>query len=348
VESLGVKITEIVGAAKKSPAITDLANKRIAVDAFNWLYSFIAPIRTNDGSLLADTSGQSTSHLSGFFYRTAYLLENRIKPVYVFDGKPSHLKKQTIEKRVEIREEAKKKAEAAKDAGDLEGARKFAQASARIEPHMIPDCKRLFNLMGIPYIEAPGEGEAQAAHMVNKNDVYMVTSQDYDCFLFGARLLLRNLTQQKERRIHGNVYHIEMESYTIKDVLEMLGITREQLVDLGIMTGTDFNNGIKGVGPKTALKLVKEQGSIEAILEKKPAYAEQLPIDLVKQVRAIFLQPSVTDDYAITTKPIDPKGLIEFMCKERDFNVDRINTRLTTLQKIVQKAAQQSLDSFFK
>ncbi len=345
---MGVKITEIVMGAKRSPSIADLANKKVAIDAFNWLYSFLAPIRLADGSMLKDSSGLSTSHLSGFFFRNIYLLENRIKPVYVFDGKPSELKKETIAKRVEIRTEAKKKAEDAKDVGEMEDVRKFSEASTHIEPHMIPECKRLFELMGIPYIEAPSEGEAQAAHLVNKNDVYTAVSQDYDCFLFGARSLLRNLTQQKVRRIRGKDYHIEMEAYELQEVLKYLSLTREQLVDLGIIIGTDFNPGIKGVGQKTALKYMVEYSSIENLFDKKPDLAQKLPMDLVSQVRKVFLKPDVTDTYDIAVTPFNPKGLVEFLCKEKGFNEERINSRITILQKALKKASQQSLDSFFK
>nr|MDO8108972.1 flap endonuclease-1 [Candidatus Sigynarchaeota archaeon] len=345
---MGVKITEIVEGAKRVPVISEFSGKTIAIDAFNWLYSFLASVRLADGVQLTDKEGRSTSHLSGFFYRNAFLLENRIKPVYVFDGKPSVLKKETIEERIEIREEAQKKAEAAKDAGEIEEAHKFAQASSRIEPHMIPDCKHLFEVMGIAYIEAPSEGEAQAAHMVNKNDVFTAASQDYDCFLFGARSLLRNLTQQEKRTIKGKVYKIEMEYYESKKVLEHLGVSREQLVDIGILTGTDFNKGIHGVGQKTALKLIKEHGSIEAVYEKKPEYAQQLALDTVKQVRTIFLEPDVSDTYSLTTKPFNTKGIVEFLCKERNFSEERIMTRVSSLQKALKKASQQSLESFLK
>lgn len=345
---MGVKITEIVSNAKKLPAITDFAGKKIAIDAFNWLYSFLAPIRLADGSLLQDKEGKSTSHLSGFFYRNVFLLENRIKPVYVFDGVPSELKRETIQQRVATREEAKKKAEVAKEAGELAEARRYAEASTRIEPHMVPDCKRLFELMGIPYIDAPSEGEAQASYMVNKNDVFIAASQDYDCFLFGAKSLLRNLTQQEKRTIRGKVYKIEMESYQLDDVLQQLEITHPQLVDLGILTGTDFNDGVHGVGQKTALKLIKECGSIEAIYEKKPELADLLPIDLVERVRKIFLEPNVTDNYSMSVTPFNAKDIMEFLCTERNFNVDRIKTRIVALQKVLQKASQQSLDSFFK
>jgi len=344
---MGVKITELVSATKRIPSLTELTNKKVAIDAFNWLYSFLAPIRLADGSMLQDGQGLATSHLSGFFFRNIYLLENRIKPVYVFDGKPSQLKRETVTKRVEIREAARKKSEEAKDEGELEDAKKYAEAGTHVEQYMIEDCKRLFELMGIPYIEAPSEGEAQAAYLVNKNAVYTAVSQDYDCFLFGARSLLRNLTQQKVRRIRGKDYHVEMEAYDLQTVLKHLGLSREQLVDLGILIGTDFNPGIKGVGQKTALKYIVEFSSIENILDKKPDLAQHLSIELVKQVRKVFLEPDVTDNYDLAVKPFNPKGLVEFLCKEKSFSEDRVNTRILALQKELKKASQQSLDSFF-
>ncbi|MBN2154107.1 MAG: flap endonuclease-1 [Candidatus Lokiarchaeota archaeon] len=343
---MGVKITELVSATRRTPSIMDLANKRLAIDAFNWLYSFLAPIRLTDGSMLQDDQGLATSHLSGFFFRNIYLLENRIKPVYVFDGKPSELKRETVAKRAEARQEANKRAEEAKEEGAVEEARKYSEAGAHIEKHMIPECKRLFELMGIPYVEAPSEGEAQAAHLVNKNDVYTAVSQDYDCFLFGARSLLRNLTQQKVRRIQGKEYRIEMESYDLQGVLKHLGISHAQLVDLGILIGTDFNPGIKGVGQKTALRYVKEYGSIENVIDKKPDLAQHLPMDLVDRVRKVFLEPDVTDDYEMVERPFDPEGLVEFLCKEKSFSEERVNKRIATLQRELKKASQQSLDSF--
>nr|MDO8118409.1 flap endonuclease-1 [Candidatus Sigynarchaeota archaeon] len=342
---MGVKINEIVADAKKTPPLASLGGKIIAIDAFNTLYSFLSSIRMEDGLSLTDSEGRSTSHLSGFFYRNAFLLENNIKPVYVFDGTPSTLKSETVAQRIEIREEAKKKAEEAREEGELDDAKKFAQASSKIEPHMISDIKNLLDLMGIPYVDAPGEGESQAAHMVAKGSVHMIASQDYDCFLFGATKLLRNLTQQKHRVIRGVRYTIEMESFELADVLKLLGIDRAQLVEIGILTGTDFNKGIRGVGQKTALKLVHEHGSIENIYKKKPEYAEQIPLALVDEVRDIFMHPRVTDDYKVHFSPIKTKSLVEFLVS-RSFSENRVHGRILTIEKELKKRNQPRLDSF--
>jgi flap endonuclease-1 len=338
-----VKISEIVGESRKLPQIGQFAGKRIAIDAYNMLYQFLSSIRQEEGIPLMDQSGRTTSHLSGFFYRTAFLLENKIKPVYVFDGKPHELKTGTIKKRKEVREAAKNKAEDARDEGAAGEAKKFAQASSRIEPYMVPEIKEMLSHMGVPCVDAASDGEAQAAFMVNKGDVSTIASQDYDCFLYGAQSLLRNLTQQTKRQIRGKVIHVEMESYILDDVLAELKVTREQLVDIGILTGTDFNGGIRGVGQKTALKMIQTHGSIDAIYESKPEYADMLPLDLVDQVREIFLNPEITEDYAIEFGNVKTKEVIAFLCNEHQFSEDRIRARL---QKLSEKEKQFSLDSF--
>lgn len=343
---MGVKIKEIIEGAKITPGLARFAGKTIVIDAFNVLYSFISAIRYGDAQLV-DHEGRVTSHLSGFFFRCVYLMENRIKPVFVFDGKAPELKADTIAKRIEVREAAGKKAEEARERGDVEDAIKYAQASSRIEPYMIPDAKQLLDLMGVAWIDAPAEAEAQAASMVNQGTVEAIASQDYDCLLFGARRYMRNLTQQKEHRIHGKVYPIELEYYTLDGVLQVLGVSREQLVDLGILMGTDFNQGIRGIGPKTALKLVTKHGSIEDVYAEKPEYAEQLPLDLVKDVRDVFLRPDVSEETVVKHGVLQEGPLLDFLCKEHDFNPGRIQTRLAELKREQSKKRQQSLDSFF-
>ncbi|MHA1371744.1 MAG: flap endonuclease-1 [Promethearchaeota archaeon] len=345
---MGVKIKKIISDARKKANIQDFYGKRIAIDAFNWLYSFLSTIRQYDGTPLMDSHGHVTSHLSGFFFRNLYLLENGIKPIYIFDGKSPELKMKTIMERIKIRENARIKAEEARERGDYEEAKKYAQASSKIEPYMIPEVKELLDLMGIPYIDAPSEAEAQAAYMAIKNEVYIVSSQDYDAFLFGAPRLLRNLTQQKKRVIRGQTYSIEMELYVLENVLNVLGITREQLIDIGILIGTDFNTGIPRVGEKTALKLIKEYGCLENIYEKKPQYEAHLPLQLAIEVRKIFLQPETTDSYEIKFKPLNAKGLVGFLCGDHDFSVERVKKQLIMLKKRTKVVKHERLDSFLK
>ncbi|MFX0102655.1 MAG: flap endonuclease-1 [Candidatus Hodarchaeota archaeon] len=344
---MGVKIKQIVEDVITTPKIDNFAGKVIAIDAFNTLYSFLSTIRQYDGTPLMDADGRITSHLSGFFFRNMYLLENRIKPIYIFDGEAPKLKADTVAERIETRSVAKKKAEEARDRGDAVEAKKYAQASSKIEPYMLGEIKELFKLMGIPYLDAPGEGEAQASYMAERKDVHFVASQDYDCLLFGASSLLRNLTQNKERRIRGKTYKIEMQLLKFADVLKHLKITREELVDLGILIGTDFNNGIPGVGQKTGLKLIQEHGSIEAILDAKPDYKDKLSIELVKQVRDIFLNPNVTDNYKFSFNKLEAKELVDFMCKDHGFSKTRIISRYKKYKTVISQKGQKSLDSFF-
>jgi flap endonuclease-1 len=341
---MGVKIKDLVQDVITKPDIKDFAGKIIAIDAFNTLYSFLSTIRQYDGTPLMDSKGNITSHLSGFYYRNLFLLENRIKPMYIFDGEAPSLKADTVAQRIETRSIAREKAEAARDRGEIMEAKKFAQASSKIEPYMLGEIKELFDLMGVPYLDAPGEGEAQASYMVEKKDVHFVASQDYDCLLFGAPRLLRNLTQNKERRIRGKSYKIEMQLLNHDEVLKHLGITREGLVDLGILIGTDFNKGIPGVGQKTGLKLIQEHGSIEAILDAKPTYRENLTLELTKQVRDIFLKPNVTDDYNINFKNPEAKELVDFLSKGHEFDRNRIISRYKKYKSMLQN---KSLDSFF-
>ncbi|MHA1681752.1 MAG: flap endonuclease-1 [Promethearchaeota archaeon] len=340
---MGVKITKLVEDVKSTPNITKFTGKIIAIDAFNTLYALLSSIRSRDGTSFTNSEGKTTSHLIGLFSRNAYLLENRIRPVYVFDGKAPTLKASTVAKRKEIREAARKKAEVAREEGDILAARKYAQASTKLETYMIAGSKQLLNLMGIPFVQAPGEGEAQAAFMARVKQVHVVSSQDYDCFLFGAPHLLRNLTQQKFRTIQGRRYPIVKEYYSLKRVLEHLGLTQEQLVDLGILVGTDFNDNVPGVGQKTAYKLMKKHGSLKTILEEHPNYQEHLSLELAKQVQDIFLKPEINEGVTVEFGKIDGGGLIDFLCNENDFNVERTTSRVKTLQKNIRKKAQQTL-----
>ncbi|MEM3824316.1 MAG: flap endonuclease-1, partial [Candidatus Bathyarchaeia archaeon] len=261
---MGVNLRDIV--PKTVVRLEDLSGKSIAIDAYNALYQFLAIIRQPDGTPLKDSSGRITSHLSGLLYRTSNLVELGIKPIYVFDGVPPALKEAEIKRRMKAKEEALVKYEQALREGKIEEARMYAQATSSLKDYMAEDSKRLLDLMGIPWIQAPSEGEAQAAHVVKRGDADYCASQDYDSLLFGAPRLVRNVTISGRRKLPGkNVYiEVEPEVIELEQVLKECGITHEQLIDVGILVGTDFNpEGIKGLGPKTALKLIKEYGSLE-------------------------------------------------------------------------------------
>jgi len=332
---LGVNLRDIV--PKTVIRLEDLSGKSIAIDAYNALYQFLAIIRQPDGTPLKDSSGRITSHLSGLLYRTSNLIELGIKPIYVFDGVPPALKEAEIKRRMRAKEEALIKYEQAIREGKLEEARMYAQATSSLKDYMAEDSKRLLDLMGIPWIQAPSEGEAQAAHVVKRGHADYCASQDYDSLLFGAPRLVRNVTISGKRKLPGkNVYiEVEPEIIELERVLKECEITHEQLIDVGILVGTDFNpEGVKGLGPKTALKLIKEYGSLENALPYiKNA---EFPVEPQK-IKEIFLHPKVTDNYKIEWREPDVDGVIDFICHERDFSEDRVKKALEKMQKGMSK-----------
>ncbi len=335
---MGVHIEDIL--VKKEIDLSALRGKRIAVDAYNAIYQFLSIIRQPDGTPLMDSRGRITSHLSGLFYRNVKLLEAGILPAYVFDGRPPEVKSKTLEEREKTREAAREKWEEAVKAGDLEEARVHAQAAARITDEVLDSSKRLLKAMGIPVVQAPEEGEAQASFMASKGDVYAVGSQDYDCLLFGAPVLVRNLNLTGKRKLpRKNVYiTVRPELITLKEVLEKNGISREQLVDIGLLIGTDYTPGIKGIGPKKALALVKEGKTAGEVYEEKGI----LPKKEVEKIKGIFLNPNVTEEYHLEWKDPDEEEILEILVKEHDFSEDRVTKALKDLGEKVDTAREQS------
>ncbi len=327
---------------RKEIELSELKGKVIAVDAYNTLYQFLSIIRQRDGTQLVDSRGEVTSHLSGFLYRTTNLIEVGIKPVFVFDGKPPLLKNSTIEERKKIRSDAMEKWEIAKESGS-EDAFKHAQASSHIKGNMIEDAKRLLGLMGLPVIQAPSEGEAQASFMVTNNDAYAVASQDYDALLFGSPLTLRNLAVTGKRKLPGKGIYIETapEMIELEPGLLKLGIKQEQLIDIALLVGTDYNEGIKGIGPKKALKLIIKHGNIEGALA-------ELGIDIsnLRELRDLFLNPDVTSDYELKWKKPEADAIQDFLCKQHDFSEGRVEKAVERLLE-ASDAGQQTLDKWF-
>jgi flap endonuclease-1 len=328
---MGVKFKDIV--SPKPVNIGDLDGKTVAVDAANSIYQFLSSIRQRDGTPLMDESGRVTSHLSGILYRTSSMMEKGIKPIYVFDGKSHNLKGGTISKRSEIRAESEKKWKEALQRGEIEEARKYAVRSSRMSADVVKSSKKLLGLMGLPYIQAYSEGEAQASYMVQKGDAWAVASQDYDCLLFGAPLVARNLT------ISGNLADPEL--LKLGNILKKLEITREQLIDIAILVGTDFNPGIKGIGAKKGLKLIKEQGDLIQALDSIDA---DLGID-PQTIRDIFLKPDINLDYELNWKKPDEEGIIDFLCFKHSFSEERVKGAIKKIKKL--DSTQKSLEDWF-
>ncbi len=344
--TLGVNLRDLVPRA--IVRLEDLSGKSIAIDAYNALYQFLAIIRQPDGTPLKDTTGRITSHLSGLLYRTSNLVEMGIKPIYVFDGAPPALKEVEIERRMKVKKEALVRYEKALKEGKIEEARMYAQATSRLKDYMAEDSKRLLDLMGIPWVQAPSEGEAQAAHLTKRGNADYCASQDYDSLLFGAPKLVRNVTISGRRKLPSKNIYIEVvpEIIELENVLKEWGITYEQLVDVGILIGTDFNpDGIEGLGPKTALKLIKEHGTLEnALPHLKNAEFPAEP----RRIREIFLNPSITDNYRVEWKEPDVESVINFICRERDFSEDRVRKTLEKMQKGTEKLkGKTTLEKWF-
>ena len=328
---MGVKFKDIVSPEEIS--LKDLEGRTIAIDAYNTIYQFLSGIRQRDGSPLMDQNGNVTSHLSGILYRTASIVDKGIKPVYVFDGESHEHKAKTLEQRRAIKEEAMEKWREAKAAGNIEEARKFAIRTSRMSPYILESSKELLDYMGIPYVQAIGEGEAQGAYMVEQGDAWAVASQDYDCLLFGAPRIIRNLT------LSGGLSNLEY--LELEKVLEELELSREQLIDVALMVGTDFNEGIHGIGAKTGLKLIRNNSLEDVLVQKGITDVEVEPDEL----RDIFLKHEVNTDYEIKFKSAKKDKLIEFMCEEHGFSESRVLNVTDKLKKL--SSTQKSLEDWF-
>lgn len=337
---MGVNLTPII--LKKTTSLEALRGRSFAVDAFNVLHQFLALIRTRDGRPLSDGEGRVTSHLVGLVFRTTRLIaDHRMKLVFVFDGRPPRLKGTEVEKRRALKERAEEEYAEAVEAGDMATAFSKAVQTGRLDAGMIDDTKRLLDLLGVPWVQAPGEGEAQAAHMARRGDAWAASSRDYDSLLFGAPRLVRYLTIHGQEWLpsRGRARRLEPEVIGLDEFLGHHGITRGQLVDLAILVGTDFNEGIKGIGPKTALKLVRDHGSLEEMAEDVRA---RLPASY-EEIRRIYLEPDVTDEYRVEAGPLREEELVSFLCEERAFSRGRVETVVSRMRE---SERQRSLEDW--
>ncbi len=331
---------------REQTTLKALKGASFAIDASIEIHQFLALVRKRDGTLFTDRQGRVTSHLIGLLTRTSRLIADfDMKPVFVFDGRPNPLKRGTLE----MRREATKKAEI--EYSDAVSKKDHAKAwskavmTGHLTGSILDDAKRLLMLMGIPWLEALEDAEAQASYMAARGDVWAVGSKDYDCLLYGAPVLARYLTLTGREWLPAQRRSRPLipELIKLSENLALLGISREQLVDLAILIGTDFNQGVKGIGPKKALKLVHEYGSIQQIPEE---IRSKLTEDL-NTVRQIFLKPRVLEKYNLRRSPPDRDGLVEFLSVERGFNrerVERLAKRLTRTRKSMDAGLGQWLN----
>ena len=342
---MGLQIADIV--LKKEIEISDLKGKTLAVDAFNVIYQFLSTIRQPDGTPLQDSKGRITSHLSGLFYRNINLLQEGIKLIYVFDGKPPVEKRVTHEHRQEIKDEAAEKYEQAKEEEDIEGMGKYARQIVKLDKDKIEESKKLLLAMGVAVIEAPGEGEAQASYIAkNEEGVYAIASQDYDCMLFEAPRLIQNLTLARKRKTASGFVDVMPQLIELNNVLAGLEINQEQLICIGVLCGTDYNpGGVKGIGPKKALKLVKEFKTPEEIFAAvaKLGGEGKYIVDFdPKHIFDLMKNPNINKEYVIDYPKINLESIREILM-EHDFSEERINNQLEKLNQLKEQKKQRTL-----
>lgn len=344
---MGLQLKDLVYG--KEIEIKDIAGKRIAIDTYNILYQFLASIRAPDGSLLTDSQGNVTSHLIGLFSRTTHLMQYHIQLIFVFDGKPPELKKQEQERRKQIKQEAAVAYKQAAEKEDIAAMRKYAARTTRLTSEMITDAQALISALGFPIVQAPSEGEAQVACIVSAGDADYGASQDYDTLLYGIPKLVRNLSiagKRKKAGTHG-YETVKPQVITTTEVLNNLGIDREQLIALALLIGTDYNKeGIPGIGPKRALKLIHEYKKDFAALFAAVDWNAHYTLSW-KEIYDVILHMPVTPHYDLRFHAVDSKKVFELLCSKHDFSKDRVVSALEKIEALQVIKKQKGLGDFF-
>lgn len=334
---MGVKLGDIV--SKKQLAFGDLANKAVAVDYSNSAYQFLSSIRQPDGTPLMDAKGRITSHLVGTWTRFSNLIQQQIKLVIVFDGEMPELKHGTSASRAERKEIAKQQYEEAKSEEDAEGMARYAKQFSHLTREMVEESKQLIAAMGIPAVQAPAEADAQMSYLCKKGDVWATASSDYDSLLHGSPRMVTNLTLSQRRKTStGAVIKISPELIELDHVLSSLNITLEQLRVIAILSGTDYNpGGIKGIGPKKALKLVKEHKSYDKMFKELGADFNW------KEIIRLFEKMDVQKKYELAWKEPDLEAVKRILVDEHDFSEERVDSALNKLQQAKKSREQTGL-----
>ena len=345
---MGVQLKDLIDG--KEVQLEELKGKKIAVDASMWLYQFISSIRSPDGSLFTDSKGRITSHLIGLSARIPKLMQAGIKLAFVFDGPPPELKFHERTRRQEIKVAAATEYKKAKKQKDIAGMRKYAVMTSKLTQEMVEDSIDLIKAFGIPVLKAKSEAEAQAAYMVKKKDVYAVASNDYDSFLFGAPRIVRNLNIVGKRKKAGAMKYIKVKPEIIKisDTLNKLGIDQEQMIVAGMLVGTDYNiGGIKGIGPKGAIKLVKGYKNDFGALFEKVGWDKYFDYPWT-QVFYLIRKMPVKKDYTLNWKDYNEKKLNDVLVKKHNFSEERVEKIINMFAKVKEKQQQKGLGDWVK
>lgn len=307
------------------------------------LYQFLIAVRA-EGAQLTDSNGETTSHLMGTFYRTIRLLENGIKPVYVFDGKPPDMKGKELVKRAERREVAQKALAKATEDGDVAEMDKMNRRLVKVTQEHSQQAKDLLKLMGVPFVDSASEAEAQCSALVKAGKVFGVATEDMDALTFGANILLRHMTFSEARKMPVQEIHCEK-------VLKGLELETNEFIDLCILMGCDYCDTIRGIGPKRAFELITKHRSIEEIIKNIDKKKYEVPENWnFERARELFKQPDITDVDTIELKWTQPdeEGLVKYLCGDKQFSEERVRAGAQKIQKSLKTATQGRLDSFFK
>ena len=337
---MGLQISELI--PKKQISLDDLRNKKLAVDASQMLYQFLSSIRQQDGTPLMDSNGNVTSHLQGIISRVTNLMGKKVKLCFVFDGKFPLLKVKEQEHREYRKRLAEKKLKEAKEAGDEELILRYAKQTTRLDRKKAEEAKELLSALGLPVIQAPSEAEAQCAFINERNEVDFVATSDYDTLLYGAKKVVRNLTLSQRRRLPSGAYiTVNPELIELKTVLKALKINQDQLMVLAILIGTDYNiGGVKGIGPKTALRLVKQYKSFNKLFKEVKADFNW------KQVYATFKSMPIMKNYKLRWEHLDEDKIMKLLVDKHDFNEERVQNNIS--KALNKPKGQAGLDKWTK
>jgi len=344
---MGISLREIT--ISSNITLDELKGKILAVDSYNLLYQFLTTIRSRGGSLLQDSGGNTTSHLVGLFSRVTKLMQTGLKLAFIFDGAPPKLKEEERKRRRDLKVAAEIAYKEAVKKKDLESMRKYASRTSRLTPKLVEEAKKLVELLGLPMVQAPSEGEAQAAHMAKNGAAYAIVSQDFDSLIHGAQRLVRNLSIAGKRKMANKLSYanVEPEMIVLTDMLNHLGIDQEQLIVLALLVGTDYNSGgVKGIGPKKALGLIKKHNKNFDALFKEVDWDNHFEFPWTDVYYLIKKMP-VTDDYELKWGEVSREKIIKLLVDNHDFSEERVSRTLDKLDEEKESKKQKGLSDFF-
>mmetsp|Transcript_59928 Transcript_59928/g.111057 ORF Transcript_59928/g.111057 Transcript_59928/m.111057 type:complete len:400 (-) Transcript_59928:164-1363(-) len=333
-------------AVREVPSQEAYTGRVLAIDASMCLYQFLIMIRENRTGAyqnLTNADGDVTSHIIGFLSRTTKLMEAGIKPVYVFDGKPPEMKMEELAQRRARREEAEANLKEAVESGDQDAILKQTKLTTKVTRQHNEQVKKLLQLMGLPVIEAPSEAEATCAALCRDGKVYAAATEDADCLTFGTKVLVRNLMAAESQK--RQIYEVSLAL-----ALEQLNISMDQFIDFCILSGCDYCDTVKGIGPATAMRLVVQHGSLEEVINNLDTEKNPLPDNFRYQTaRDFFKECEAVDTSTVSFDWKDPdiEGLTKFLVEENSFSKERVDRYIERLKAAKSKTKQKPLDSFF-